>query len=46
MKKWKLIEQNKLMRIKRKIISNLFDETYGLKLGEINNTAGTERIKV
>ena len=28
-----------------KFLSNLFNETYGLKLGEFNNTTGTERVK-
>ena len=34
------------MKIKRKILSNLFNENYGLKLGEFNKTAGTERVKL
>ena len=38
-----LIKQRKLVRIKRKILSNLFNEKYRLKLGEFNNTTGTER---
>ena len=32
--------------IKSKILSNLFNEKYELKLGEFNNTTGTERVKV
>ena len=45
MRNWELIKQSKLLRIKSKSLSNLFDEKYGLKLGEFNNTTGTERIK-
>ena len=30
--------------MKSKILSNLFDEKYGFKLGEFNNTNGTERV--
>ena len=41
----KLIKQNKLLKIKSKTLSNLFNEKYGLKLGEFNNTTGTERVK-
>ena len=32
------------MKIKNKILSNLFNEKYGLKSGELNNTPGTERV--
>ena len=45
MRKWELIKQSKLLKIKGKILSNLFNEKYGLKLGEFNNTTGTERVK-
>ena len=31
-------------KIKSKIISNLFNEKYGLQLGELNNITGTERV--
>ena len=39
-----MIKQSKL-KIKSKILSNLFNEKYWLKLGEFNNTTGTERTK-
>ena len=45
MRKWKLIKQRKLLQIKSKILSNLINGKYGLKLGEFNNTTGTERVK-
>ena len=45
MRNWELIKQSKLLKIKNKILSNLFNEKYGLKLGESNNTTGTERVK-
>ena len=35
-----------LLKIKRKILSYLFNEKYGLKLGEFNNTTGTERVNL
>ena len=44
--KWELIKQSKLLKIKKKILSNLFNEKYGLKLGEFNKTTGTERVKL
>ena len=31
--------------MKSKILSNLFDEKHGFKLGEFNNTTGNERVK-
>ena len=31
---------------KSKILPNLFNEKYGLKLGEFNNTTGTGRVKL
>ena len=40
-----MIKQSKLLKIKSKILSNLFNEKYGLKLGEFNNTTWTERVK-
>ena len=46
MRKWELIKQNKLLVIKSKILSNLLNEKYGFKLGEFNNTAGTERVNI
>ena len=46
MRKWELIKQNKLLKIKSKILSNLFNEKYGLKLWEFNNTTGTERVNI
>ena len=45
MRKWELIKQSKPLKIKRKILPNLFNEKYGLKLGEFSNTTGTERVK-
>ena len=44
-RKWDLIKQSKLLKIKSKVLANLFNDKYGLKLGEFNNTAGTERVK-
>ena len=44
-RKWELIKQSKLLKIKIKILSSLFNEKYGLKLGELQNTTGTERVK-
>ena len=46
MRKWELVKQSKLLKIKGKILSNLFSEKYGLKLGEFNNTTGTERVNI
>ena len=46
MRKRKLIKQSKLLKINSKILSNLFNEKYGLKLGEFNYTTGTERVKI
>ena len=40
------IDQSKLLKIKSKILSNLFYEKYMLKLGEFNNTTGIERVKM
>ena len=34
MRRWELIKQSKLLKIKSKILINLFNEKYGLKLGE------------
>ena len=34
------------MKIKTKILSHLFNEKHGNKLGEFNNTTGTERVKI
>ena len=45
MRKTELIKQSKPLKIKNKILSNLFNEKYGLKLGEFNSTTGTERVK-
>ena len=45
MRKCRLIKQSKLLKIKSKILSNLFNKKYGLKLGEFNTT-GTERVKI
>ena len=38
MRKYGLIKQSKLLKIKSKILSNLFNEKHGLKLGDFNNT--------
>ena len=46
MRNGELIKQSKLSRIKSKIHSNLFDEKYGHKLGEFNNTTETDRVKI
>ena len=46
MRKWELIKQSKLLVIKSKILSNLLNEKHGLKLGEFNNTTGTERVNI
>ena len=45
MRKWELIKQSQLLQIKSQILSNLFNEKYGLRLGEFKNTTGTERVK-
>ena len=45
MRNGELIKQSKPMKIKSKILSNLFNEKYRHKLGEFNNTFGTERVK-
>ena len=42
--KMRLIKQSQLLKIKSQIPSNLFNEKYGLRLGEFKNTTGTERI--
>ena len=44
MRKKELIKQSKLPKIESKILLNLFNEKYGLQLGEFNNTTGTERV--
>ena len=46
MRKGELIKQSKLLKIKSKILSNLVNKKYGLKLGEFNNTTGTERVNI
>ena len=46
MRKWELIKQSQLLKIKSQILSKLFNEKYGLRLGEFKNTTGTERVKV
>ena len=45
MRKWELIKESKLLKIKIKILLNFFNEKYGLKFGEFNNTTGTKRVK-
>ena len=45
MRKWELIKQSPLLKIKSQILSDLFNEKYGLRLGEFKNTTGTERVK-
>ena len=45
MRKWEMIKHSKLPKIKSKILSNMFSEKDGLKLGEFNNTTGTERVR-
>ena len=44
MRKWELIKQSQLLKIKSQILSNLFNEKYGLRLEEFKNTTGTERV--
>ena len=44
-RKWELTKQSKPLKIKSKILSNLFSEKYKLKLGEFINTTGNERVK-
>ena len=46
MRKWELIKQSQLLKIKSQILLNLFNEKYELRLGEFNNTTGTERVKI
>ena len=46
MRKCRLIKQSKLLKIKSKILLNLFNEKYGFKLGEFNNTTATERVNI
>ena len=42
-----MINYGKVLKIKIKILLNLFNVKYGLKVGEFNNTlTGTERVKV
>ena len=35
------IDQSQLLKIKSQIFSNFFNEKYGLRLGEFENTTGT-----
>ena len=42
----RLIKQSNKLKIKYKILPNLFNEMYGLKLGEFDSTTGTERVKL
>ena len=44
MRNWELIKQSQLLKIESQILSNLFNEKYRLRLGEFNNTTGTERV--
>ena len=37
--------KSKLLKIKNEIPSNLINEKYKLKLGEFNNTTGTEKVE-
>ena len=46
MRNWKLIKQGKVLKIKIKILLNLFHDKFGLKVGEFNNTTGIERVKM
>ena len=41
----KISQTKQTAKINNKILSNLFNEKYGLKLGEFNNTTETERVK-
>ena len=38
-------KQSKLLKMRSKILSNLFNKKYEPKLGEFNNTTGTERVE-
>ena len=44
MRKWELIKQSQILKIKSQILSNLFNEKYGLRLWELKNTTGTELV--
>ena len=44
MRTCELIKQSNQLKIKSKIISNLFNEKHRLKLGEFNNKTRTERV--
>ena len=41
-----MIKQSKLLKIKNKILPNLSNEKYWLKLKEFNNISGTERVNI
>ena len=41
--KMRIDQTNKLLKIKSKILSNSFNEKFGLKFGEFNNTTWTEK---
>ena len=43
MRKMRIIKQSKLLKIKSKILSDLFNEKPSLKLGKLNNTTGSDR---
>ena len=46
MRKWESVYETKKTTEDYiiKILSNLLNKTYGLKLGEFNNTTGTKRV--
>ena len=46
MRKWETIKKSKLLQIETEILFNLFNQKYGLQLGEFHNTTGTKRVKV
>ena len=43
--KMRIDQTNQLLKIKSQILSKLFNEKYGLRLGKFKNTTGTERVK-
>ena len=46
MRNWELIKQSKQLKIKSKILLNLFNEKYGHKFGEFNNWLGLKGLNV
>ena len=42
--KMRIDQTSQLLKIKSQILSNLFNEKYGLRLGEFKNITGIERV--